>query len=127
MENCDGWREDAPGFLREKRGGSPHKAGQSPALRLDWQAEKNGERYKVLLTIQYDLYFVLLNCVTLSILLVFGSLFGGLEELREGGLVEIFPAEPDGLDLGGVVDVGKGVGAQEHEVGEFAGSDDAGR
>jgi len=38
------------------------------------------------------------------------AVLGGGEELVEGGAIEIFPAEPDGLDLRSVVNIGQGVG-----------------
>ena len=38
------------------------------------------------------------------------AVLGVGEELVEGGAIEIFPAEPDGLDLRSVVNIGQGVG-----------------
>lgn len=53
------------------------------------------------------------------------AVLGVGEELVEGGAVEIFSAKPDGLNLGGVVDVGEGIGGEQDEVGALAGSDGA--
>jgi len=38
---------------------------------------------------------------------MFAGSLCGFEELRKRSLVEIFSSQPDGLDLGGVVDVGQ--------------------
>jgi hypothetical protein len=43
---------------------------------------------------------------------MFGGLLCGFEELGQGGLVEIFSSQPDGLDFCCVVDVGERIGAQ---------------
>lgn len=45
------------------------------------------------------------------------AVLGVGEEFVEGGAIEILAAEPDGLDLRGVVNVGEGIGGEEGEVG----------
>jgi len=48
-----------------------------------------------------------------------GAVFGSSEESIEGQTVEVFSLEPDGLNLGRVVDVSKRIGAEKNQVGAF--------
>jgi len=54
-----------------------------------------------------------------------GAALGIFEVPVEGGAVEVFSVEPDGLNLHGVVDVGEGIGGKENEVGAFSWGDEA--
>ena len=54
-----------------------------------------------------------------------GAVFGLVKEGVEGGAVEELAVEPDGSDLRGVADVGKGIGGEQDEVGALSGGDTA--
>jgi hypothetical protein len=53
-----------------------------------------------------------------------GAVLGVVQDLVEGAVVEIVALEPDGLNLGGVVDFGEGIGGEENEVGALSGRDE---
>ncbi len=54
-----------------------------------------------------------------------GAALGVFEEPVEGGAVDVFSVQPDGVNLHGVVDVGEGIGGKENEVGTFSWCDEA--
>ncbi len=49
-----------------------------------------------------------------------GAMLGVFEEAIEGCTVEVFSAEPHGLNLSGVVNVGEGIGGEQNEVSALA-------
>ena len=51
------------------------------------------------------------------------AMLGGFKKALESRAIKIFAAEPNGLDLCGVVNVSEGVGAEKHKVSELAGCD----
>lgn len=53
------------------------------------------------------------------------AVLGGVDELVERGAVQMFPAEPHGLDVRGVVNVGEGVAGEQNEVGALPRSNPA--
>ena len=54
-----------------------------------------------------------------------GAVLGIFEEAIKGSTVEVFSAEPDGLNLCGVVNVGERIGGEENEIGALPRSDKA--
>ena len=47
-------------------------------------------------------------------------MLGVIEKVIEGSTVEVLSAEPHGLNLSGVVNVGERIGGEENEVGALA-------
>src|SRR5580704_9966588 len=53
------------------------------------------------------------------------SMLGVVQHLIQRGAIEVFAFQPDGLDVGGVVNIGKWIGIEQDQIGAFAGSDGA--